>query len=245
MAHASGILAIASNDFSATTNPVWNSMMILKQFRRFMMAVVVSYYVTDTAHSNLIQNGSFEQPELTTASGYMILDRIPGWIGGGGGIELQADDIGRWTARGIADGEQFAELDTDENSLMYQDVPTQGDTTYLLSFSFAPRQLDNRPPNSNDLVVLWEGREVALLGGPSVRSAFRQEQWLTHSYELIAGSETGFSRLQFQALGPADGKGGLIDRVSLVQVPEPSARVLTILGIGAIILYLKKRFVQL
>lgn len=222
-------------------------MMILKPLCRPMMAVVVSCCVTDTALSNLIQNGSFEEPEITTASGYQILERIPGWIGGRGrGIELQADGIGRWTASGIADGEQFAELDTDENSLMYQDVSTQAGSTYLLSFAFAPRQLDNRPPDSNDVVVLWEGREVALLGGPSVRSAFRQEQWSTHSYALTADSETGFSRLLFQALGPADGKGGLIDRVSIVPmpVPEPSTIAILAMGMAVVVLHVRSRFRQ-
>jgi hypothetical protein len=183
------------------------------------------------ANATLIENGSFEDPPV---GGWHIFTNIPGWTGGVAGIEVQRDKKGVYTASGIALGEQFVELDTDRNSSMFQDVPTNAGTIYELTFGYAPRHtlsMYSRPTDSNDIEVIWEGIHVALMGGRSFSDLFRQEEWVTRTFQVTATSMTGFSRLEFFARGTSDSAGGLIDRVSLIQVPEPSTMILMMIGV--------------
>lgn len=202
-------------------------------------ALIVVFGGSQIANASSIVNGSFEDPPLTVD--FAIFDDIPGWSGGVGGIEIQADIAGDFTARGIAPGEQFVELDTTLNSSMFQDVPTSAGAVYKLVFAYAPRNFMSRPADSNDVEVSWEGDQVALMGGPSLPDFFRQETWTTHSFLVTATSNTGFSRLQFNALGTSDSVGGLIDRVAISQIPEPSSIIYVWSLIGVSFLWFIRR----
>lgn len=199
-----------------------------------LIGVMAAWGTSPSAGANLITNGSFESPVINTP--FVIFENLPGWTGGIGGIEVQADGGGTFVARGIAPGEQFVELDTTQNSSMFQDVATTSGTVYELTFAYAPRNsLPLRAtPDSNDISVSWEGNQVAVLGGPSIPELFQQEEWTIYSFQLVANSNTGLSRLQFEALGASDRLGGLLDRVSLIPVPEPSALVLGGVALGAL-----------
>ena len=214
--------------------PEWGVPAMRPNKTTLLVGAMVVFSVCPITNADLIVNGSFEVPQLTEA--WTNLDDIPGWIGGIGGVEVQADSEGSANARAIASGEQFVELDTYRNSSMFQHVPTNAGAVYELVFAYAPRNSHrNRPIDSNDVEVRWEGNRVALMSGPTSPELFSEETWTIHSFQVTATSNTGSSRLQFTALGTSDSAGGLIDRVCLTQIPEPSSMLLlTLVGLACL-----------
>ncbi len=154
---------------------------------------------------NLVDNGSFEQPEMTR---WGTLASIPGWkLASGPGIEVQSRPE---TAHS---GRQVVQLDSAASSAIYQDVSTVAGEKYVLSFAVAGMQL---PSTENQTRVLWGGNEVAVVEAkPSGTNVWAWEEF---SYE-VTGGPGQTTRLEFQDAGKSNGNGPFLDTVSVTKKP--------------------------
>ncbi|EPX58936.1 hypothetical protein D187_003651 [Cystobacter fuscus DSM 2262] len=152
------------------------------------------------AAESIVVNGGFESPWIVP--NWSVYSSIPGWTTTWGpGIEIQG-----W---GALEGGQVVELDSYGPSAMSQHLPTQAGKTYRLSVAFSPRPgvRDNR------IGVYWDGALVSTLEGDGSNNG--GSVWSRHSMKVTA-FRTG-TALQFADLSVADGVGGLIDDVRVVE----------------------------
>ena len=206
-------------------------MMNFKMFSCGALAVtaLASFGLSSSAQAaSIVTNGGFELPVLADSS-YTISNSIPGWIrdavSTGSGIEIQRQNIA-----GLAfQGQQFAELDSDGVTSIFQDLATKVGQQYRLNFAFSAR------PNvaDNQLDIGWGGNPVDSLSAIGQPGTF----WNQFSYLLTATS--GTTRLSFGNLGEtSDSLGSYIDAVSVTAVPTP-ALLPGLVGLG--IAALRKR----
>jgi hypothetical protein len=213
--------------------------------------------------ASLITNGSFEEllfidnsnsqglvhkTNLTSFENknraWEVFYSLPGWVTtAGNGIELQKNIVTK-----SADGQQHVELDSHprgaSNAVMTQtlDSLTVG-ASYLLEFSYKPR---TNQINDNGINVFWYDAATDFNFDMNADYAIDGQKkdspkWSVQSIVLTAQSDT--MDLSFGAFGKQNSLGGLIDKVSLVQVsaglvanvPEPSMLVLSLLGFAALI----------
>lgn len=217
---------------------------------------------------NLIENGSFEDNfasgnpdnmaisynpggpatladvdgtiETAGALEWGVFDSLPGWdILNAAGIEVQYSGVG---GRNASDGSRFLEMDTHSDL-----IPANGSLTnasisqnisgltigqlYDFSFDFMGRHTD---PNSNGLKVSWFGNSEDLV----ITKGF---DWSTWNTQFIASSTSML--IKFDGLGAMEGKGALLDNVSLTtaDVPEPSMFALMLLGVGGLLIRKKAK----
>jgi hypothetical protein len=157
------------------------------------------------AQANLVVNGSFESPTLPYGS-WSTFSSIWGWRASlGCTIEIQ-NHIGGWNAE---DGNQLVELDSYCPTTITQTVYTTPGVQYRLSFAYSPRPgvADNR------IRVRWGGAVVAELSESGV--GMSDTRWVTVSIPVTATSSSYL--LEFEDASYADGLGGFIDNVRLVQ----------------------------
>jgi len=168
--------------------------------------------------ANLVTNGSFEAPSITSGS-YQI-GGITGWystIGDGGEIQ-------NYAAGTPFDGAQLLELDGNQNSNLLQDIQILQPGVYNLSFEYSPRP--GISADSNPVEIYFQGNLLDTLTGVGAANTV----WSSHNYQVIAA--VGFSTLEFRAIGVSDSLGGYIDDVSLAApVPEASSG-LALLALG-------------
>jgi hypothetical protein len=193
-----------------------------------------------SARANLIVNPGFEDPTVPpvppppAGPGFLTLLSIPGWTaitdGTGGGIEIQYRAVA-----GLAhSGSNLVELDSTENSGMFQDVAVTPGQAYELSFWYSPRP--GVEASSNSIQASWDG--VDLFPAPGVTSPGGATTLWTRYVFTVLGDLDGRSRLQFVALplGAGDTYGGFLDDVSLegeaAAVPEPGTLLLIGAGLG-------------
>jgi len=160
---------------------------------------------TDSAASstNLLVNGSFEQPVLT--AGYQIFPSIPGWTTASGpGIEIQRGSVGA-----SRDGAQHVELDSTANSGMSQSVQTMSGQSLLVSFAYSPRPGQSASTNGVELRV--DGNLLTTVAEDGTKLS--NTSWSTRQFPLSARGER--TTVEFRAVGTSDAFGGLIDDVRL------------------------------
>lgn len=201
---------------------------------------------------NLIQNGSFENPAVTDASGWDIFDTGTSGLGWTAewmapaltffnfvqipftpSMELQKNGlVANWSA---SDGNQWTELDGDWNghsgdlngepasTKIYQDVATVPGNKYKLTFDWSPRP--GSAAAENNLEVRWDGSFLASFG-PTAGGA--GTAWVGNQYTGLEVSGTT-TRLQFADLGTSNSEGTLLDNVRLTCIPEdPNAPTITV-----------------
>jgi hypothetical protein len=175
--------------------------------------------VATTSTSNLIVNGSFEDPNIPTGE-WRFASSLPGWqLAAGSVIEVQDQLSNVGLGR---DGQQLVELDSDRASSIYQDVPTTRAAIYQLTFSFAARP--GTGPDDNVLKVSWGGKTVATLRADGMGTT--TPVWRSYSYPVAA--EGGITRVQFTDLGTSNRVGTLLDAVRLN--PQPIAPPVTLVA---------------
>lgn len=177
--------------------------------------------MADTVYGvNLVENGSFEDVSYSRGHGRHHNHRnsnnaeLTGWhTSSGPGPDIESSD---WWTR-AADGQRYIELDgsgaRDTNSSIYQDIPTGGTGTFELSFSYAAPPFSRG--SSNGIEVIWNGQVIDTItsdGGWGTN-------WQTFTYELEGAGD--LTRLEFRAVGRDDGRGGLLDDISVVGLEPP------------------------
>lgn len=153
---------------------------------------------------NLVRGGSFEHPHIPSGTSHPFAS-IRGWrLAYGPDFELQNLLLGP-----APRGKQYAELDSDASTGIYQRVHTHADRNYRLEFCAAARP--GTPPTENVLIVKWQRHllaRIVLDGGHDT-----QIKW--HDYRFKVRAAAGRTRLQFNDRGISDSVGPLLDAVRL------------------------------
>ncbi len=179
---------------------------------------------TPATATNLVTNGSFEDPIVTNISNWNHYDSIPGWsLSQGSKIEVQRSVNGVGSP---ADGFQHVELDSNTSSSIFQDLVTQMGQSYLLKFAFSPRPGINA--QNNNLGVKWDGALIDQLTADGTE--LTDSAWTYFTYTLTARKNR--TRLEFVDLGYSNAYGTYLDDVSVQAVPE-SGSLLGVLVFGA------------
>lgn len=183
---------------------------------------------------NLLQNGSFELPILRTQSQLAFEDTAgfawrPAWAVADSsklgrstkqpGVEILAG-YQDWQAH---EGVQFIRLDNADLSAraargkslvrLSQQVPTDENAQYKLSFWFAPQP--GASAKENIVTVLWDGAVLDTISTDGLKD--KKPQWKQYSY-TVTGGATGVGTVEFVAGGPENGMGPLLDDASVVPV---------------------------
>ncbi len=128
---------------------------------KFLAAAVMAASIASGATASTVQNGSFEDIGAGTlnGSGWNHFSNIPGWTGDPN-VEVQsAKTLGSIDAQ---DGDYYAELDTNQDAGIYQDIAlTAG--RYLLSFWYSPR-VNDLSTSTNDMIYSISNGSTLLSG---------------------------------------------------------------------------------
>ncbi|QEA12499.1 hypothetical protein [Comamonas flocculans] len=177
--------------------------------------------------SNIVVNGSFENPVVASGS-FVYTDFLPGWkMTGDAMVEVRNNVAGQ-----AYDQDNYVELDSTKNMSIWQDLATVIGQTYQISFMYSPRM--NQPASTNPIAVTWNG--VALPGSPYTGTGGSTgNEWVMYTFNVVADSV--LSTLKFSAGGTSDSFGGGLDAVSVSAVPLPGAALLfgsAMLGAGVL-----------
>jgi len=181
--------------------------------------------MADTVYGvNLVENGSFEDVSYDRGYGHHHHHRhhdrhhhnaeLSGWqTTSGPGPDIKGGNP--WTP--AADGNRYIELDgsggRNTNSAVQQDIPTGGTGTFQLSFSYAAPPFSRA--SSNGIEVLWNGQVIDTITADGGWGT----DWQTFTYELEGAGDT--TSLEFRAVGRDDGRGGLLDDISVIGIEPP------------------------
>jgi RTX toxin RtxA len=170
---------------------------------KLTVTAALLFLAAAAANANLIQNGSFENPNL--GGGWNLFSSIPGWTAVGAyPIEIGAAGIYGVTGQ---DGLQVMELDSTGNAMVQQIVASAAGS-YQLSFRFAQRA--GVPPSSGSFNVYWNGNLIqSFAPSSSVMSLY------STTVSVLANNT-----LEFRGTGTQDSLGALVDNVVLDSVPD-------------------------
>ena len=151
---------------------------------------------------NLIVNGSFESdvPNLIWDGGrYGFFSNLTGWERTtDANIEVQRN-ISRYSA---AEGEQWIELCSTDDSGVSQNISTEVGSKYRLSYSFSPRP--GYSESRNHLRVQVDGNTVAIHKKDG--TGLTDVEWTDHSVEFTANNTESIITLESGSCsGAADG----------------------------------------
>ena len=161
---------------------------------------------------NLLANGGFENPALASNSWSIFYTAEPflEWLTGDEGIEIQNNVAGSPFA-----GAQFAELDPNHPTNIWQSIPTTPGNTYRLETQYSPRPgrdlEDNRFEFRKDGVAL--GASIARSG-----SANSNTDWTYESRTFVADANT--TDVGFAEIGTDTSYGAYLDNAGLYCIPE-------------------------
>lgn len=190
-----------------------------------LLSIVATSLVASAAHANIVVNGSFENPQVTSPLGYEVYFQgstgITGWTVTAPSPG-QSVDIVNATIFGNAgwafDGVQSVELaGTPGRGGVEQALPTSPGQTYTLSFALSSQ---SGGPVIDGVSIFWNGTLLDTLTSPGFGT------WQTFTYNVSASSG---STTLLSFVGNTDAFiGTLLDNV--VVVPSPSAAALFALG---------------
>jgi hypothetical protein len=153
---------------------------------------------------NMLTNGSFEHPRIPAGSSHPFAS-VPGWhLAFGPDIELQ-----NHVAGAPAHGEQFAELDSDASSGIFQRVHTTPGNLYRLQLLVSARP--GTSSAENVLVVRWHRHVLAriVLDGRGLTST----EWHAYAFKVRATGRR--PRLELDDAGISDSVGTYVDAVKV------------------------------
>jgi hypothetical protein len=209
--------------------------------KSIIIGATAALALTATAASAAtVVNGSFEDGPALIGS-WDILEGpnpIPGWYAQPN-IEIQTQPTIGLQAQ---DGVRYAELDTNQDARIYQDIALDAGT-YLLSFWYSPR-VDASPTNTNDMVYEISAGTTAYIAEIitlAPNGDFLHGEWTNVQAEFTLDTDETI-QLSFAATGGSffDGCGNcgaLLDNVSIAAVPLPAGGLLllsALFGAGAL-----------
>ena len=172
--------------------------------------------------------------DLATGSGngnWDVWSEIPGWTTiEGPGVEIQTNNTG---GNGIKvdaqSGNHYIELAShgvgNSNSTIAQEIEFSAGT-YLLSFYYSPRT--NKLGQNG--IAFGVGDLASSVSGPT--PDLKRGEWTLVQERFTVGDET--SSLFFSAFGARDTLGGLVDNISISEVPLPASSLLLLAGLGGL-----------
>ena len=174
-----------------------------------LLGVIASIPSSRAENINLIQNGSFEQPQINQAWG--LYTGVPSWRDGtfGGMLEI-------WNAPAMGlqapDGNQILELNSTGQHEIKQDVIVTPNTNYLLSYWHKKR---NSIEESSTFGV--DGTDYEIAYSQCITDNF---DW--NLCQLEFNSEDNYMITVIISPDTAGSMGNLIDNVSLIELPGPT-----------------------
>lgn len=167
---------------------------------------------SDLVGSNLIVNGGFELPDVSSGCWHVYTDQefeATKWhVTAGPGFEIIDNEA---LAHG---GTQFAELDGIYSSTIAQTVPTTPGTPYRLQFWYTPKPRNGfyaSPEGDNRIDIKVDG-VVKYIVGPG-RAGETKVAWQQHFLEFVATSAT--TTVSFADAGLSNGHGGFLDDLEM------------------------------
>jgi hypothetical protein len=158
---------------------------------------------------------NFSQTADGTVRGWGVFNNIDGWQSTkGAGIEVQEGAAGA-----AGEGNALVELDSHNNSGMFQEVATVEGQTYQISLQYSPRP--GVAAASNGVEVYWNGQLIDTLTENGV--GLSNTQWHTHTYSVEGNGAVG--RIEFRAVGTQDSLGGYIDDVQMSRVSVATSSI--------------------
>ncbi len=161
--------------------------------------------------NNLIENGGFETPELNygTWSVYATSTETSWVVEYGAGLEIQNHAAGD-----PYEGNQLAELASDNPSSISQTVRTTPNEEYRLTFHYAPRPGISTGDNAISLQVEVVSPEATVFTHTVMPSASLETEWEAYIYNFIAVGTT--TKIIFSDVSAsANSLGGHLDDISL------------------------------
>lgn len=219
----------------------WNRSSVYKRHitmnktRPAFLILAAALFISAPATAASIINGSFEDNVLANGTWKIFNSTVNdathsttlvnGWSSSPGnqGIEIRNNVAGQ-----AYHGNNFVELDTDANSLAYQNIATVAGQLYEVSFAYSTRPGVTGPVDTNNLSVFWNGGSLGTFGG--INASSTTNNWILYTIQVVG---TGLDVLRFQATGTSDSFGGSLDAVSITTpVPEPEIYAMMAAGLG-------------
>ena len=186
-------------------------------FKIIAAAALVASSFAASAATNLVQDGSFES--TATDSWTTVYNGDTAWTTTSHGLEIRNDG----TAGTAQDATKFAELDTDINTWISQDLATVAGQAYKLTFYVEDRPGTDASTNGLSFSLSnATGSTSATIGSVS--------GWTEYTYWFTGSAAS--STLTFTALGTSDGYGSSLDNVSVTAVPEANSFMMLAAGLG-------------
>lgn len=174
---------------------------------------------TASAQVNLVQNGSFESPEMPSpysddgSTLYFYKFVSPGyfapWVNAGTTMYGIRSRAGGWIAQ---DGNQYVEVDSGFAGFYQQTLTTVPGETYTLQFWYSPNSTI-QSPNDDATRVLWDGVQVDIVDETSMNPG--SLAWTLHTYTVTATGASTVLRFEDAGIGYTY-TGGFLDNVSVV-----------------------------
>lgn len=162
--------------------------------------------------SNLIVNGGFETPNLAPGTWAVYPDASQtSWVvESGAGLEIQDHAAGT-----PIEGEQLAELDSNNSSVISQSFVTVPGGKYRFSFWYSPRPNVGSGDNTVGAAVKVVSDETTILSSTigAVAVGGGDTSWEEYVYNFIAVDAS--TKIVFSDLGTNNSFGGYLDDVSV------------------------------
>lgn len=174
------------------------------------LAIASTFAVSNT---NLVENGSFEADEISERSGtWQLYNELSNWSSSESVyFEVQTNLLKEMTAQ---DGDQYLELNSTKNYRISQKITTTPGKTYEFSLYYSARV--NGAQGTNNIEVYWNGRLLEALNSS-------QKGWTKYTYTIEATGTK--SEIAIAGAGAANGYGGLVDNISVIEVTNPTTNL--------------------